>query len=809
MFSAGLLLALAIVMLFPSIVSAQDPCNDLVTDSARAFGNNTQAVVTEAQNLEKIGADVRIVTIQTFAGLAANLDAYEGQLEQRCPSWRSADGGRKNNLIVLMIAVQDRKTGLYYGDQWERALGQSWTAIQTDKMNPRFRDGDYAGGFVAGLKEIESLVDKEVHPPAAPVQQQPQQVIVVVPTSAPAVVTPPPDLSGLWKVLIWIVLLLAGGGALYGCYYLARMILGEREKRRTAQQEARLAKQGAASRVNELPGLLQLSEVKIDDIASKTKDDVGSLRNKLAEAQRLADKASEEFANLQHSAGDPDKPGLSVGEYQSIEAGYKEVIADLTKAKELLEEIDNQIDAIQGMIDQGPKVLASAEGKVTAAKAQVAEVAKTVNVTQAEALIKEAESNIRDARKALGDKRFNQARQLAETASSSAGKAITTAKAVLKKKTETDDAIAAMANRIEKVKAMVIAGKSLFDKISAAFAESSWKSIRGNGTEAENRVNWAIQALSDAKKKAESQGWEEAQSLITKGNSFLDEAESFMRSIVALKQSLEAAMANAGKEIESAAIDIQKAIDFIKADEDARASLVDDLKPAKRALEDAKAEFALEKPDYIKVVKLAQQANSTADEVLAKARSQHEAVERLKAKAASTLRSASTAVSKAAEYIEDHSGDVSSTAEKYLSDARSIFEEAKTASTYEDRIELAEKAEKYADKAYEKAESDVSDAEDARRPHYQSTGGYGGWGTQSYNPGPTIRPDPPAPRPRPRRDDDSSSGGGFGGFGKPPGGGGSTNWGRTGGGGGGSTNWGTSRGGGGGGSRGGGGSTGW
>jgi hypothetical protein len=89
---------------------AQNHCDQLLLDEANVFGGQLASVEAEAQRLVNLGADVRVRTIQTY-GAAGTLDNYQEAIERECASWRAPDGGRKNNLIVLMVAVQERRTG--------------------------------------------------------------------------------------------------------------------------------------------------------------------------------------------------------------------------------------------------------------------------------------------------------------------------------------------------------------------------------------------------------------------------------------------------------------------------------------------------------------------------------------------------------------------------------------------------------------------------------------------------------------------------------------------------------------------------
>jgi hypothetical protein len=70
----------------------------------------------------------------------------------------------KNNLVVVMISVAEHKTGIYYGSQWGTALDSAYLTIQTDSMNPRFRDGDLTGGMTAGLDALRQVIKNQLHP---------------------------------------------------------------------------------------------------------------------------------------------------------------------------------------------------------------------------------------------------------------------------------------------------------------------------------------------------------------------------------------------------------------------------------------------------------------------------------------------------------------------------------------------------------------------------------------------------------------------------------------------------------------------
>jgi uncharacterized membrane protein YgcG len=761
-------LALSFAPQIANVVYAQSSeCDDVVVDQAGVFKEKLQQVKDAANKLAtQVAADVRVRTFTSVPG--ANLDAYQKILESKCSSWRAQDGGRKNNLIVVSVSVNDRKTGLYYGSQWTRVLDSNWNRIQADFMNPKFRDGDFGGGTVAGINEVTRVLDLQIHPPTlAPVVQQPP-VVIVQPTQPPS---PPPDLSGLWTVLGWIVGLIALGAVGLLVLGIVSQYIVEQGKRRAAQQAARLQKQAAASRISAWEQLFNDVQLKVRIAVDQMSDsDTKSLQANLIKAQRIVEIATQNFSDLGESAGDPSRPNLTVEEYEKTERAYQAVVSDLQKAEQLLRETDSQIESLLRLVTDVPKVVAAASANLSDAQKRVHAIQQQgFKTDDAEKMLAKAQTAAAQAEQALKEKQYGNCQSLVRVAVQSAESAAKLAETLPAQQKELRGLASALANRIETVKAAIIAGKAFFDQISAMYAASSWESIQGNGTEATNRVNWSLKALQAAQQAATSFDtgeWKKGNDAAKEANVWLDEAESEMRSISARKKGLEAARRDAPNEIQAAASDITKAREYIaRYDADIRESLETDLDGAQQALASAEVELRRDQPDFIKVVKLARQANETADQILVAARSEHEVAERLRQQAASALRDGKRAVSKAKEYIEDHSSDVSRYGKSKLSDAQGDLREAETSTSLNSQIKYGQSAEKLADSAYAKAKSDVNDAEEERRPRY----------TPSYS-----RP------PSPSRS--SGGGGGSSGWGSSSGGGGSSSFGSSSGGGG-SSGW--------------------
>lgn len=253
-FNVVVLLAILLTISMPmaqTTKAQQDECFSIVYDGARLFGNRYNEVLSAANNLVKLGADVHVMTIETI-GNAGNLDDYEVAFRQRC-KLNDEKGLRKSNLIILMFAQKELLSGIYNGETWDR-IGPTWrTQVRADVMNPPLRTRDYASSFVNTLNEITTRADKVIHPQTA-VPVAPPPVVIVIPTSVVKVPDtpsgPPPDYS--WVGNVFLVLI--GLGVIVGIGYLAIVYGGKNQKaqeqKSVARQDATAARNSAASRIN-------------------------------------------------------------------------------------------------------------------------------------------------------------------------------------------------------------------------------------------------------------------------------------------------------------------------------------------------------------------------------------------------------------------------------------------------------------------------------------------------------------------------------------------------------------------------------
>jgi uncharacterized protein len=677
-------------------------CDTTVVDSANILGSSITQVEDASKKLESLGADVRVRTVKSFAP-AATLDDYVQGL-QSCPSWQSPNGSRKSNIVIFAMSMQERKVGIFYGSKWDNAFtgANSETRIYEDYMAPQFKGGNFSQGFVDGINQTDQVLNNYLHPSAAQSEKSGSS-------------------SGSDGSTGWIVLIIFGSlVALALIGLMIFLIIRARRKgneRRAARLRALRARDAASTILQQIGDANRIvvrkaKVAKYSAVGKQIADQLSDAENTVSAAYERATRGMLSAAPASATA---DDERLSVDEYDVLETAYEQVLDDAQKAQDA----DNKINKIASDIDraQADALAAIADVQARAAKLEtslevLSKAGIVVDAIQApldkthkslEAAIANQGSpavlaNVAQARQDIAD---------AETAEQTLGE----------QRTALETGLPTLKGRIDVVANLVEPAQKCFERIESEYVKSSWYSVAGNGTEATKRIQATTALLNNASNEAspEKQQWDKAVKDMQQGNQLLTEAESLLNSITALEQHLATARQQAPQEISDAEADITKAARYINDHKsDVHASLKDDLNKAKATLADAQKEFAQSSPDYLQVIKLAQDANSHADSIYEAAASDFDSAERLRRQAVSSLQTATAAVSKAQEYIQDHHKDVHSGAKNILTDAQTKRLAAQNAANPADIIRKAKAAEQAADDAYNKAHHDFRKAENNR-----------------------------------------------------------------------------------------------
>lgn len=262
-----------------------------------------------ADKLIAQGAEPHFVTVP--GKNVQNLDLTENNLEAACAAtWQGVGGQRKSTLLVMMVAPESHKLGLYYGSAWHAALDDHWNRIKTDAIAPRFRDGNWAGGFTAGAEQLAARLaaskDESLHPVAATTVNQAA------------------DYSGLWgdfKFMLIIILVLGSAGFL--TWLVSKWISGK-GKVKGAQLDAHVAKGNAAAWLDQAKECL-------DELTTGDSVADGALgSNAIRDRDQKQRTGQTRYSNLQaeyamlisSSRMDPAENGLPVEVYRSMAKQY-------------------------------------------------------------------------------------------------------------------------------------------------------------------------------------------------------------------------------------------------------------------------------------------------------------------------------------------------------------------------------------------------------------------------------------------------------------------------------------------------------
>ncbi|OGZ07675.1 MAG: hypothetical protein A3C93_02110 [Candidatus Lloydbacteria bacterium RIFCSPHIGHO2_02_FULL_54_17] len=304
-----------------------DKCKDPIVDELSALSSNDVTRIERSRNaLVTAGADVRVQVLSSFhrdpdGKMNTSLEAYKSQMLGKCKSWQAADGGMKNNLVLLLVAPKQKKTYLGAGGQWDRTLSADRKSQIVDTMNARFRDGKLPDGIVAGIDHMADLVSVK------PSQE-----------GKPVTINHAADYSGVSSFLKWALFLAALGGIIGFLIWLYR----QNETRRTAQRNAQAERARCTQSLNghEEPLAVLDAKVKQAEVTTEWKTRLNDMLDQTRERYRIA---STEYGGVNRGTNNPDTPRLSVEEYDGMRGRYRTVAEKFAEADRSLGTVDSEL----------------------------------------------------------------------------------------------------------------------------------------------------------------------------------------------------------------------------------------------------------------------------------------------------------------------------------------------------------------------------------------------------------------------------------------------------------------------------------
>ncbi len=134
--------------------SEAGPCAPVSVSGMKA----TPAVRADLDRLAAAGAVPVLRVWQDVPG--GDLDAAVQTVVDGCESWRGAGlRGVASSVVVLAVSLDDRRSGVYYGDQFKPFLDSWWEGMLLEVVNPLLEKGKTAAAVDAGLAALATQVD--------------------------------------------------------------------------------------------------------------------------------------------------------------------------------------------------------------------------------------------------------------------------------------------------------------------------------------------------------------------------------------------------------------------------------------------------------------------------------------------------------------------------------------------------------------------------------------------------------------------------------------------------------------------------
>lgn len=309
----------------PAEISAQK-CGESIIDEVQVLSSRDRSqILAEMNKLTVRGADSRVHILSSLHG-AGSIEAYKKSMQSSCASWRSADGGFKNNMILILFAPAEKVLSFSYGEQWRRFLESGKASVFTD-MAARFREKKIAEGIVAGLADVDNLLSVRL-------SEANKSVVINNPT----------DYSGFWSVLRGIFVV----GVIIFILWIGYRWFRQKEYRRSVQRDAITMKGSCVKEAHryETPIAILKSQIASTRLVGAQKEELGIA---ISKAESLYRAALAQFENLEQSRNNPEAPNLSDLEYANIKERYEKLLDEFRKVDTMLETIERMLAAPQNI----------------------------------------------------------------------------------------------------------------------------------------------------------------------------------------------------------------------------------------------------------------------------------------------------------------------------------------------------------------------------------------------------------------------------------------------------------------------------
>lgn len=666
-------------MLTATAVWAAEPCGDMVVDNLGLLSaSDITRIEAAGTELEALGASVYVRLTADKLGYASLADAADNA----CP-WQ---GDR----IVFWIEDAGGDATILAGPAWNATLSESvLLRIIDNHMLPALGSGAFANGFIQPINEIAQLIS-------------PQGGTTIINEAAPAANEYSVMMIG---IVVGGLLIVIVGGFLFTRWSRRNRLrrsaitLGEQAKNRLAE-------------FNELSGAI--TKLLRREVVRELSDEV--LRAFKARQEVLntaADTVNEDF----NGHVDPSTLGFNFGEYEALEESLRKSLAAITAKTEEFQALKAEIETAELQAKNAPERHIAVTDAYDSALARVKAVKQSgFTVTSILTALGVQKSELDAAKRLQEQKRYAEAEQKLATIEGAVTASAELAEELPRRKAAIETSCAALETRLGTMAQKVEVAVDAYERMEQTFDPSNYEIVEGDGAEAEERIDLAEDAIDAAEALAKDQKWDEAEHQVEVAQKLLAEADQLLDGVLAQEVRVNRARTEAPKELVEALRSRDKAETFIATvEDDITTSFTDAFRTVSDLCSSVEALLSAPRPDYIKALKLAMQADDVADTILDQAEDQHEAAERKRRRAESLRSEAFDAVGDAKRYVSNHAGDMKRNTLQQLSALQSSVDALGRERDTDRVIALAKALDKAVDACMELAKRDFNRAESARQ----------------------------------------------------------------------------------------------